>query len=63
MAVVCVADAAQQPEKVGDRVVTPDGTRGVIAMVHPSIPGAVFVQPDTPEWECHMRKDLTLADE
>jgi len=55
-------NAAKRLEKVADRVVTPDGTKGVIALVHPTIGGAVFVQPVAHDMTVYMRGELTLDD-
>jgi hypothetical protein len=43
-------------EKIGDRVICPDGERGYVAFVHPHVPGAVFVQLDG--MRPYMREDL-----
>lgn len=50
--------AARNPVKVGERVVCPDGATGYIALAHPTIPGAVFVQVD--EMRAYKREELEL---
>jgi hypothetical protein len=50
--------ASITPEKVGDRVVCPDGVKGVVVGVHPEIRGAVLVQPDAPDLRWQMREEL-----
>lgn len=52
--------AKRRPEKVGDRVVTPSGIHGYVALVHPTISGAVLVQPDMPDMAVYMRDELEV---
>ncbi len=42
---------------------TPSGVHGYVALVHPTIPGAVFVQPDTPDMAVYMRGELEVEDD
>lgn len=57
-----VSSAAKRPEKLGDRVVMPDGTEAVVVGSHPTIAGAVLVQPVQPDMRWYMREELRLVD-
>jgi hypothetical protein len=55
--------ASRLPEKLGDRVVMKDGTKGVIVASHPKLKGVVLVQPDAPDMAWYTREELTLDDD